>query len=115
MIAAFGNQRDANDNVVSSKDGQLDLPQGKGTGGTSTTTTYTGKDGVGVGSLFRKLLYAVKFGDSKIVLSSRVHSDSKILYNRSPRERLQKVAPWLTVDNDALPAVVDGRIVWILD
>ena len=57
----------------------------------------------------------MKFGDSNIVLSSRVHADSKILYNRSPRERVQKVAPWLTVDNDALPAVVDGKIVWILD
>lgn len=97
------------------KDVELDVPQGQGTSGASTTTTYTGKDGVGIGSMFRKALYAVKFGDSKILLSSRVHSDSKVLYNRSPRERVQKVAPWLTVDNDALPAVVDGKIVWILD
>jgi uncharacterized membrane protein (UPF0182 family) len=97
------------------KDVELDVPQGSGLPGQSKTSTYDGKDGVGVGSMFRKLLYSVKFGDSKIVLSSRVHSDSKILYNRSPRERVQKVAPWLTVDNDALPAVVDGRIVWILD
>ena len=164
MIAAYGNQRDANEQPVNSKDGQpawaeedlpptgqltdlnapdgyrgqiyfgeqspkysivgkqkggndveLDIPQGAGTTGASTTTTYTGKDGVGIGSLFRKALYAVKFGDSKILLSSRVHSNSKVLYNRSPRERVQKVAPWLTVDNDALPAVVDGKIVWILD
>jgi uncharacterized membrane protein (UPF0182 family) len=97
------------------KDVELDIPQGAGTTGASTTTTYTGKDGVGIGSLFRKALYAVKFGDSKLLLSSRVHGDSKVLYNRSPRERVQKVAPWLTVDNDALPAVVDGKIVWILD
>ncbi|HNI71204.1 MAG TPA: UPF0182 family protein, partial [Marmoricola sp.] len=48
-------------------------------------------------------------------LSDRVHKDSRILYDRSPRERVQKVAPWLTVDSDALPAVVDHRIVWILD
>ncbi|MGY2875893.1 uncharacterized protein ACVW00_003083 [Marmoricola sp. URHA0025 HA25] len=97
------------------KDVELDIPQGAGTTGASTTTTYTGKDGVGIGSMFRKALYAVKFGDSKILLSSRVHSDSKVLYNRSPRERVQKVAPWLTVDNDALPTVVDGKIVWVLD
>ena len=49
------------------------------------------------------------------MLSSRVNENSKILYDRSPRERVQKVAPWLTVDSDALPAVVDGKIVWILD
>jgi uncharacterized protein len=49
------------------------------------------------------------------VLSSRVNSNSKILYDRAPRERVQKVAPWLTVDGDAYPAVVDGRVKWILD
>jgi len=81
----------------------------------SSTSTYDGKDGVKVGSLFNKLLYAVKFGDPNMVLSSRVHENSKVLYDRSPRERVQKVAPWLTVDHDALPAVVDGKIVWILD
>ncbi len=94
---------------------ELDIPQGSGDPGQSTTTTYSGKDGVGLGSVFRKLLYAVKFGDANLLLSSRVHDNSKILYDRSPRERVQKVAPWLTVDSDALPAVVDGKIVWILD
>ena len=79
------------------------------------TNTYDGKDGVGIGNIFNKLLYAMKFGDANIVLSSRVNENSKILYDRSPRERVQKVAPWLTVDSDALPAVVDGKIVWILD
>jgi uncharacterized membrane protein (UPF0182 family) len=94
---------------------ELDVPQGSGEPGESKTSTYAGKDGVSIGSTFHKLLYAAKFGDTNILLSSRVNPNSKILYNRSPRERLQKVAPWLTVDSDALPAVVDGRIVWILD
>ena len=94
---------------------ELDIPQGSGTPGQSKTNTYTGEDGVGVGNLFRKLLYAVKFGDANILLSSRVNENSKILYDRSPRERVQKVAPWLTVDSDALPAMVDGKIVWVLD
>ncbi len=97
------------------KDIELDIPQGSGDPGQSKTNTYDGVDGVGVGNIFRKLLYAVHFGDANIVLSSRVNENSKILYDRSPRERLQKVAPWLTVDSDALPAVVDGKIVWILD
>ncbi len=94
---------------------ELDYPEGGGTSGNAKTTTYDGKGGVPVGGLFNKLLYAVKFGDPNMVLSSRVGADSKVLYDRSPRERVQKVAPWLTVDSDALPAVVDGRIVWILD
>ncbi len=97
------------------KDVELDVPQGSGDAGSSRNNTYDGKDGVGVGSIFRKLLYGVHFGDANIVLSSRVNDNSKILYDRSPRERVQKVAPWLTLDSDALPAVVDGKIVWILD
>ncbi len=97
------------------KDVELDIPQGSGSPGQSQTNTYAGDDGVGVGNLFRKLLYAVKFSDANILLSSRVNENSKILYDRSPRERVQKVAPWLTVDSDALPSVVDGKIVWLLD
>ena len=49
------------------------------------------------------------------MLSSRVNENSQILYDREPRTRVQKVAPWLTVDTDAYPAVVDGKVVWILD
>lgn len=98
------------------KDIELNYPEGDDDNeGASHTTTYDGKGGVPVGGLFNKLVYAVKLGDPNMVLSSRVHENSRILYDRSPRERLQKVAPWLTVDGDALPAVVDGKIVWILD
>ena len=57
----------------------------------------------------------MKFGEPNIVLSARVNANRKVLYDRDPRERVEKVAPWLTVDGDAYPAVVDGRIVWILD
>ena len=97
------------------KDVELDIPQGSGKPGESKTNTYDGKDGVSIGGLFHQLLYATKFGDANLLLSSRVNENSKILYDRSPRERVQKVAPWLTIDSDALPSVVDGRIVWILD
>ncbi|RYE78570.1 MAG: UPF0182 family protein, partial [Myxococcales bacterium] len=97
------------------KDVELDIPQGESGGGSAKTSTYDGQDGVNIGNVFNKLLYATKFGDFELLLSDRVNSNSKILYDRSPRERVQKVAPWLTVDNDALPSVVDGKIVWILD
>ena len=82
---------------------------------TRRTNTYDGQAGVPVGGLFNKLMYAIKFSEPNIVLSSRVNQNSRILYDRAPRERVQKVAPWLTVDGDAYPAVVDGRVKWILD
>ncbi len=92
---------------------ELDTPQGEGS--SSQLNTYAGKAGVPIGGLFHKLLYAMKFGEPNIVLSSRVNANSKILYDRAPRTRVQKVAPWLTVDGDAYPAVVNGRVKWILD
>ncbi|MGQ0842951.1 MAG: UPF0182 family membrane protein [Sporichthyaceae bacterium] len=77
--------------------------------------TYQGKGGVGIGSFWRKAMYAVKFREQKILLSSEVNSASKVLYNRDPRERVQRVAPWLTLDSDPYPAVIGGRIQWIVD
>ena len=77
--------------------------------------TYTGTGGVPVGSLFNKLLFAVRYGEQRIVLSNLINADSKILYNRNPRERVAKVAPWLTLDGDPYPTVVDGKILWIID
>ncbi|GAA3539477.1 UPF0182 family membrane protein [Nocardioides daeguensis] len=78
-------------------------------------TTYDGSGGVPVGSTFNQLMYAIKFGEPNFLLSGRVNANSKVLYNRTPAERVEKVAPWLTVDGDPYPAVVDGKIVWILD
>jgi uncharacterized membrane protein (UPF0182 family) len=77
--------------------------------------TYTGEGGVPMGGLFKKLLFAIQYQEQRIVLSNLINSESKILYNRSPRERVAKVAPWLTVDGDPYPAIVDGKIQWIID
>ncbi|WP_151083003.1 UPF0182 family protein [Nocardioides cynanchi] len=83
--------------------------------GTPTHTTYDGSGGVDVGGFFNKLMYAIKFGDSNFLLSGRVGPDSKVLYYRNPAQRVEKVAPWLTLDTDIYPAVVDGKVLWIVD
>jgi uncharacterized membrane protein (UPF0182 family) len=77
--------------------------------------TYTGKGGVPIGNFLNKLLFAVAYQEQRILLSNLINSGSKILYNRAPRERVAKVAPWMTIDGDSYPAVVDGRILWIID
>jgi hypothetical protein len=77
--------------------------------------TYTGKGGVPVGSIFNKLLFAIKYQEQRILLSSLINKDSKIIFERNPRDRVAKVAPWLTLDGDPYPAIVDGRIQWIVD
>ena len=77
--------------------------------------TYQGGGGVPVGPLANRLAYTVRFGELKILLTDAVNTRSRILYFRRPQERVQRVAPWLTLDQDAYPAVVGGRIVWIVD
>ncbi|WP_345673846.1 UPF0182 family protein [Yinghuangia aomiensis] len=93
---------------------EIDFPTANDAAG-QQTYTYTGAGGVPIGSTFNKLLYATKFGEGNILLSDSINSKSKILYNRTPKERVEAVAPWLTIDGDAYPAVVDGRIQWIVD
>ena len=93
---------------------ELDYPDDASANG-QKNYTYTGKGGVPMGSLFTRLLFAIKYQEQRIVLSNLVNSNSKILFDRNPRDRIAKVAPWLTLDGDPYPAVVDGKILWIVD
>lgn len=93
---------------------EFDFPDDQGTGG-QQNTTYTGEGGVAIGSFWRQLLYAVKYREPKFLLSDQVNPASRILDHRSPQERVARVAPWLTLDGNVYPAVVDGRIQWIVD
>lgn len=93
---------------------ELDYPDDTSPTG-QQNTTYTGKGGVAVGGLFNKMLFAARYGEANILLSEQVTADSRMLYKRNPADRIQAVAPWLTLDGDPYPAVIDGRIVWILD
>ncbi|MET3141210.1 UNVERIFIED_ORG: uncharacterized membrane protein (UPF0182 family) [Arthrobacter sp. UYEF2] len=93
---------------------EQDRPSGK-EGDAETQYTFTGNGGPNVGTFFNKILYSIKFQSSDLLLSDGVNAESQILYDRSPRDRIEKVAPYLTVDGNAYPAVVDGRVKWIVD
>lgn len=92
---------------------ELDFPAGGE--GDPQQTTFAGDGGPQLDNLFTKLVYALKFQSEQIFLSDQVSNDSQILYDRSPIERVQKVAPYLTLDADTYPSIVDGRVVWIVD
>ena len=94
---------------------EFDIPEDPDSGGDQRNNTYEGNGGIPTGSFINRLLFATKFQDGNILLSDRVNSESKILYDRDPRTRVEHVAPWLTIDGNPYPAVVDGQIVWILD
>jgi uncharacterized membrane protein (UPF0182 family) len=77
--------------------------------------TYEGNGGVGIGSFFRQLTFAIYYRERNFLLSGAVNDESKVLYVRDPRERVEKAAPFLEIDGDPYPAVIDGKVTWILD
>jgi uncharacterized membrane protein (UPF0182 family) len=94
---------------------ELDYPAGDKQSKQNAKTTYNGNGGPKLDNVFTKLIYAIKFQSEEILLSGAVNNDSQILYTRDPKDRVAKVAPYLTLDSDAYPAVVDGRVQWIVD
>ncbi|WP_201766232.1 UPF0182 family membrane protein [Leifsonia xyli] len=93
---------------------ELDYPGGDNDA-QQTYTTFSGDGGPKLDNIFNRLVYALKFQDEQIVLSTAVNDDSQILYDRDPIKRVQKAAPYLTTDSQAYPAVIDGRIKWVVD
>ncbi|WP_138316709.1 UPF0182 family protein [Rhodoluna limnophila] len=93
---------------------ELDYPAGDGEAD-QTYTTFTGDGGPKLDNIFARLAYALKFQSEQILLSDALNDESQILYDRDPRTRVSEVAPYLTLDSDSYPAVVDGRVVWIVD
>ena len=85
-------------------------------GGAPGSTHYEGSGGIKLSNVFTRAAFAVKYGQFNFLLNNTASSaGAKVIINRDPRERVLKVAPYLKVDSDPYPTVVDGRIVWILD
>jgi uncharacterized protein len=84
--------------------------------GSDQTTSYKGKGGVSLSNFFTRLAFATKYKQTNFLLNDAVSAKgAKIIFVRDPRDRLLKAAPFLKVDGDPYPAVVNGRIVWIVD
>lgn len=81
----------------------------------TATYTYTGSGGVPIGRWINRLAFAAQYAERNILFSGAIGPESKIIFNRHPATRVEHVAPWLTTDNNPYPAVVDGRITWIVD
>jgi uncharacterized protein len=90
---------------------EFDYPAGE----ENVYTTYEGKGGVPVHSLFRRLLFAFYFRDTNILLSPLLKSDSRFLYFRDIKTRVSRLAPFLELDQDPYVVISDGRLFWIQD
>ncbi len=97
--------------VVNTGIAEFDYPVGDG----RAETFYEGEAGVEVGSFARRAAFALRFGAPQIMFSEYIKQDSRVLFDREIRTRVNKIAPWLTLDEDPYPALVDGRILWVID
>ncbi|HEX9065638.1 MAG TPA: UPF0182 family protein [Streptosporangiaceae bacterium] len=99
--------------IVGGRQPELDYPNASSGG--QHNFSYTGGGGVPVGSLASRLAFAVKFRDLNILISSAIDANSRILYTRDPLQRVEKVAPFLTLDGDPYPVIAHGQILWVVD
>jgi len=97
--------------LVGSRQDELDYPSPEG----NKVTRYQGKGGTPIGGRFSRLVWSMRLGDANLILSSDVHAQSRILFRRNIRERVQTLAPFLNWDNDPYIVVHDGKLVWIMD
>ena len=77
--------------------------------------SYSGKDGIRISSLFRKLLMSVYFRDEKLFFSVNIYGESKALFRRNIIERIKTLTPYLSLDNDPYIVVTPKRIFWVQD
>ncbi|WP_448628726.1 UPF0182 family membrane protein [Geodermatophilus sp. URMC 64] len=114
----YGELMNNNYSVVGAPEGadprEFDRPE-SGSDEGQINNTYDGEGGVAIGSFFRRLTFAIYYRERNFLLSGAVNDQSRVLYVRDPRERVEKAAPFLQVDGDPYPAVIGGRVVWLLD
>ena len=97
--------------LVKTKSKEFDYPKGD----ENVYTTYSGRGGVEINSPIRRLFYALRFTSLKLFLSSDVTNQSRILYYRNIKQRIAKIAPFLTYDRDPYLVIADGKLYWIMD
>ncbi|MGI9028919.1 MAG: UPF0182 family protein, partial [Ilumatobacteraceae bacterium] len=77
--------------------------------------SYAGTAGVQMSSFVRRAAFALAFLDYNVLGSGAISGESQMLWVRNVRDRLNKLAPFLSYDGDPYPVVVDGRVKWVVD
>jgi uncharacterized membrane protein (UPF0182 family) len=106
----FG-EKTANYVVVGGDTKEFDYAKGQ----ENVYNTYAGRDGVSLGSFWRRALFAWQYGDIKLLISDNVTSSSRILFRRLIQDRIRRIAPFLVLDHDPYLVLNEGRLVWLQD
>jgi uncharacterized membrane protein (UPF0182 family) len=97
--------------IVKTETQEFDFPMGD----ENVFTSYEGSGGVNLNGFIRRFVYAWQLGDLNILISSQLNPESRVLYYRNIRERVNHLAPFLALDGDPYLVVVNGRLFWVQD
>ena len=97
--------------IVKTKTQEFDYPMGD----ENVYSYYQGEGGVSLNGFARRLVYAWQLGDLNLLISSELTPESRVLYYRNIRERVNHLAPFLKLDSDPYLVVMDGKLFWIQD
>jgi uncharacterized membrane protein (UPF0182 family) len=97
--------------IVRTRTPEFDYPSGD----ENVFGQYEGTGGVSLDGFVRRLVYAWQFGDFNILISNELTEESRIVYNRNIRDRVNHLAPFLELDSDPYLVIMDGRLLWIQD
>lgn len=109
--AIYYGEHNSDYKIVDTNVEELDYPRGD----ENVYTHYQGSSGVGIGSFFKKLLFAWQFGDINILLTDYINEDSKIIFWKRIKDRVQKIAPFLKLKDDPYLVLNDGKLYWMQD
>ncbi len=98
--------------IVDTNEEEVDFPVGQAN---VQRNNYDGAGGVGLGNLARRAAWALRFGAVDVLISGELNGDSKVLLERNIRNRVAKVAPFMTADADPYLVALDDRLVWVMD
>jgi uncharacterized membrane protein (UPF0182 family) len=90
---------------------EFDYPVGT----TNANSSYAGEGGVALSNFIRRLAFAIRFGETNLLLSDYITPETRVLMHRQIRERVRQITPFLAFDNDPYLVVADGRLFWVLD
>ncbi|MGI6553684.1 MAG: UPF0182 family protein [Bacillota bacterium] len=97
--------------IVKTKISEFNYPKGD----TNEETVYDGRGGIELNNFFKRLLFALRFQDYRMLISNELLPDSRILFHRQIVDRAQRIAPFLRLDEDPYLVLADGRLFWIID
>lgn len=106
----YGN-KDNSYMLVNTKTAEFDYPKGN----TNEYIHYDGIGGVPINSFFKKLMFTLRFGDIKLLLTTDVTEQSKVMFTRNIQDRVHKIAPFLMLDRDPYIVISEGKQYWIQD